>query len=154
MLIPETQLTTAAWNTSASTSGGYLNSSIHKTTLPTIANNLKKVLGTHLINRNVLLSSSINSNGYANNYKWTTAYATLMSIGQLTGTFEKNKNKYDDGEANYKLPLFDHMDYKTGYDFWSRGISDSSGAWCVYHGRVTDLGAHSAYGIRPLIYIR
>lgn len=151
MLIPETYLIKNSYDSSEK---GYIGSTIHTTTLPTIANNLKRVLGTHLIERNVLLSSSISGDN-SNNYTWTKAYATLPSVGQLTGTFASHNNKYDDGEANYKLPLFNYMEYKTGSLFWSRGFYGSNFAWRVRgDGSVGFNYAGFNYGVRPLIYIR
>ena len=169
-LVPQTQLFEAQWHTSYTTNIPYINSSMHTSTLPTIANNLKKVLGNHLINRNVLLSSSVSTGKEVGStaYTWTTAYCTLMSIGQMTGKFASYNNKYDDGEANYKLPLFDYMEYKTGYAFWSRGVWGRSVngryfAWAVgsdgYIGSTLldngyELGVGWTCWARPLIYIR
>ena len=154
-MIPQTQVTTGQWNTSNTTTGGYKSSYMHTTALPNIVTKLKTILGSHIVNRNVLLSSSIDSNGYSNAYTWTKAYATLMSIGQMTGTFAANRNKYDDGEANYKLPIFNSKDFKMGSKFWSRGVEDAAGACYVsnsyYLGRDT---TSTSYDVRPLIYLR
>ena len=153
-MIPQTQVTTGQWNTSNTTAGGYKSSYMHTTLLPNIVTKLKTILGSHIVNRNVLLSSSTDRN-YSNAYTWTTAYATLMSIGQMTGTFAANKNKYDDGEANYKLPIFNSKEYGTGYYFWSRGVSGSSYAWLAYGvGSISSYDTGVSYGVRPLIYLR
>ena len=157
-MIPKTQVTSGQWNTKNTTTGGYKSSYMHKTTLPNIVTKLKTVLGTHVVNRNVLLSSSISSSGdgESNAYTWTTAEATLMSAGQLTGTFASNKNKYDDGEANYKLPLFNYENYWTSSSFWTRGVYRDTIAWCTTAN--SSLINHSTfiyeYGVRPLIYLR
>ena len=153
-MIPQTQVTTDKWNTSNTTAGGYKSSYMHSTVLPGIVTKLKTILGSHIVNRNVLLSSSTDGN-YSNAYTWTTAYATLMSIGQMTGTFAANRNKYDDGEANYKLPIFNSKDFKTGSLFWSRGVTSSDGAWSVNSDGSLggDLTSYSL-GVRPLIYLR
>ena len=159
-LIPQTQLTTAKWNASSTLTGAYKSSTMNTTHLPDIVTKLQNVLGSHLIQRNVLLSNSVeNGNYYSNGYTWTTAYATLMSIGQMTGTFAANNNKYDDGEANYKLPIFNFMEFKTNYSFWSRGVwGNGSGdyrAWFVgSDGSIYDYSVSSTYGVRPLIYLR
>lgn len=158
-LIPQTQLTTATWNASNTLSGAYKSSTMHTTHLPGIVTKLQNVLGSHIVQRNVLLSSSVDGNYYSNAYTWTKAYATLMSIGQMTGTFAANRNKYDDGEANYKLPIFNSKDFKTGSDFWSRGVWGRSYsnyyAWRVYSdGSITGASVADAYGVRPLIYLR
>ena len=156
-MIPKTQVTTGYWNTTNTTRAGYMPSYMHETLLPTVATNLKTVLGTHVVNRNVLLSSSTYSQtGESFSYTWTTADATLMSVGQMNGTFASYSNQYDDGEANYKLPLFDHEDYWTnGISFWSRGVGTSQSPWLVANnGFITGTRASGTYGVRPLIYLR
>ena len=154
-MIPKTIVTTGKWNSKRTTNGGYKSSTMHTTLLPNIVTKLKNVLGNHIVNRNVLLSSSAAS-GTSNAYTWTTAYATLMSIGQMNGTFASHNNKYDDGEANYKLPLFNYEDFKTGSNnLWSRGVNGSTGAWVVDSGDyITHLNVNGVYGVRPLIYLR
>ena len=153
-LIPKTQVTTGQWNTSDTTSGGYKSSYMHNTVLPGIVTKLKNVLGNHIVNRNVLLSSTVTS-GKSSAYTWTTADATLMSVGQMTGTFASHNTKYDDGEAIYKLPLFNYEEYKTSSDFWSRGVVNSSVAWLVSgDGYVSHGSAGYTSGVRPLIYLR
>lgn len=48
-----------------------------------------------------------------------------MSAGQITGTFASNNNKYDDGEANYKLPYFNFTTWQFG-DGFLRGLSGNN----------------------------
>ena len=157
--VPRTQLTTAKWNSNTLT-GAYMSSTMHTTHLPNTVTKLQTILGSHLIQRNVLLSSSVDSSYHSNAYTWTTAYATLMSIGQMTGTFTANSNKYDDGEANYKLPVFNFTSFSTDSHFWSRGVWGYSGggycAWLVSSsdGSISNFSVGSARGVRPLIYLR
>ncbi len=152
-LIPKKSLGNYVWD-SNNTSSGYNGSTINTSTLPTVANNLKKVLGSHLIERNVLLSSARNSNYYASAYTWTTAYCTLMSMGQVTGTFASNRNKYDDGEANYKLPLFNYESWSFDAWAWLRGLY-GNGVYGLTASGGSDYNlCHGSYGLRPLIYIR
>ena len=164
-LIPKNSLGNATWDGDGNRSDkGYYGSTMHKSTLPTVATNLKKVLGNHLIKRNVLLSNS-RADTYgqphcANGYAWTTAYCTLMSMGQITGKFASNDNKYDDGEANYKLPLFNYELWSFDTWAWLRGLYGGE-SQSVY-GLNTSGGSEHAgygswagnYGLRPLIYIR
>ena len=162
-LIPKKSLGNYKWNYTA-ISDGYNGSNINTSTLPTVANNLKKVLGSYLIERNVLLSSARDKNHYASAYTWTTAYCTLMSMGQVTGTFASNRNKYDDGEANYKLPLFNYETWSFDTWAWLRGVYGSNYDDGVYfNGIVYGLttsgdsdcsSCDSSHGLRPLIYIR
>ena len=159
-LIPQTQFTIyVTWNASSTIVGAYKSSTMHNTHLPNIVTKLQNVLGSHLVQRNVLLSSSVGSNNYSNAYTWTTAYATLMSIGQMTGNFAANRNIYDDGEANYKLPIFNSKDFKTGSNFWSRGVWGRG--YGNYHAWYVDSNGSFSYGnvgsesgVRPLIYLR
>ena len=152
-LIPKTQVTKGKWNTYNTTNGGYKSSYMHNTVLPGIVTTLKNVLGDHIMNRNVLLSSSVDGS-YSSAYTWTTTDATLMSIGQMD-TFASHHTKYDDGEANYKLPLFDYKAFKTGSNFWSRGVGGSTNAVVVYgEGSTSTASANYMHGVRPLIYIR
>ena len=160
-LIPKKSLGECVWSTSGDNyiGNGYKGSTINKSTLPTVANNLRKVLGNHLVLRNVLLSSDLDSNYYASAYTWTTAYCTLMSMGQVTGKFASNRNKYDDGEANYKLPLFNYESWSFDKWAWLRGIDGSNITNNTVYGLTTRGGSNSNYctgyyGLRPLIYIR
>ena len=153
-MIPKTIVTTGEWNTNGDTTGGYKFSTMHNTLLPSIVTTLKNVLGNHIVNRNVLLSSKF-TDGKSSAYTWTTADATLMSVGQMTGTFASHRNKYDDGEANYKLPLFNYEEYKTSSNFWSRGVNNSNYAWYVHSdGDINVNFAIRTSGVRPLIYLR
>ena len=159
-MIASNSVISAKWNDTNTLNGAYKSSTIHTSTLPTIVTKLKNVLGNHIINRNVLLSSGTDTtNYYSNAYTWTTSYATLMSVGQLTGEFARYRNKYDDGEANYKLPLFNYMDYNTGSGFWSRGIcgiyNNYYEAWNFYNDFIDFCFVNaSTSGVRPLIYLR
>ena len=158
-LIPKNSLGNYAWSHIVN---GYTNtykkSDIHQTILPDVANNLKNVLGDHLIERRVLLSSSRNASYYADSYVWTTAYCTLMSAGQITGTFASNSNKYDDGEANYKLPLFNYETWSFDELAWLRGLHNSRsnlGVYCITtSGDLAKRDCDNSGGLRPLIYIR
>ena len=158
-MIPLTQLTTSTWNNDNILAGAYMSSYIHTTVLSNIVTSLQNVLGSHLIQRNVLLSSGVDGSYYSNAYTWTTAYATLMSVGQITGGFATYRNKYDDGEANYKLPIFYFIEYKTGYGFWTRGIWGNErsflNVWYIGNrdGGIDDV-VYATHGVRPLIYLR
>ena len=77
----------------------------------------------------------------------------------MTGTFSANNNKYDDGEANYKLHIFNSKDFKTGSYFWSRGVWGSSyGDYLVWRvnndGSIDNGYVNHTLGVRPLIYLR
>ena len=156
-LIPKNSLGIYDWGND--TTKGYNGSTMHTSTLPAVANNLKKVLGDHLVLRNVLLSDSRGDDWHMNGYTWTTAYCTLMSVGQITGTFANNRNKYDDGEANYKLPLFNYETWSFDEQAMLRCVSGLGGdGYLRIYGVLISGSIESVNlkknGLRPLIYIR
>ena len=170
-MIPKTQVTTGKWHNVGDATNGYISSVMHTSTLPSIVTKLQTILGSHIVNRNVLLSSGTDTtNYYSNAYTWTTAYATLMSVGQLTGEFARYRNKYDDGEANYKLPLFNYTGYGIGSIFTLRNIwtglsiyNNVKYAYALYINANGSIGftygtvdSEVTYpnGIRPMIYLR
>ena len=127
----------------------YTGTYFYKIVTSTMVNALKTVLGTHLIQRDVLLSNSSTLTGsyssgdiryqYPESYGWTSAYLTAMSAYQVIGDSAMSKNNlysygtdsrgalyskilnYDIGEANYKLPLFDNTSISNGYTYYIRG---------------------------------
>ena len=140
---------------------GYVSTGVNKDLNSTTTEILmkKSILNDHLIKRHVLLSNKTEYvNGKCTNtgYAWTNAYCTLMSAGQVTGTFASNRNKYDDGEANYKLPLFNYETWSFDAWAWLRGLYGGSGI-SVYglttSGRSDRNDCYRSGGLRPLIYI-
>lgn len=172
-LILKERVETGPWHTYEGFPVSYSGSSIRNKVIPAIIGNFTS-FGDHIVNRNVLLSSSVTTYGsnttyYSNDYTWTTDKATLMSGYQLTGTAASYSTKYDDGEANYKLPLFDYENYWFGFDgpysFWTRGIaggiSISGSSIPTYAYRITNNGftatnvtSKSSANLRLMVYIR
>lgn len=166
-LIPETYLITARMNASNTTEGGYTSSEMHTTTLPTIVTNLQNALGTHLLKRRVLLTTSISTTaasgagagwvGSSNNWAWTDAYATLMSEVQVYGAAVFGSSGYDVGEACQQLPIFKFINHVrlARVRFWLRAVTsattfafaDGNGSAGSYY------ASHSDVGVRPLIVI-
>lgn len=157
-LIPKVYVTSDRWNTTATTSGGYYSSYMHKTVLPGIVTNLNTVLGDNIVNRNVLLSNNVNSaTGFPSSATWTTAYSALMSYKQIsddpdTSGFEKFSN----GEASYYLPLFIYEEYGDTSDFsWMRNPKGFSYVRVVTTSNTyNSCSASDRRHIRPMIYIR
>ena len=127
------------WASSNNIATPYISSIIHTQEFPTLAESLKEILGDHLINRNVLLGSSIDTSvdgGGTNACIWTTAYCTLPSLYQITGAYYYRRNLKQDsvynvnikmnlndiGEANYKIPLYAFRYYirSPGASSWIR----------------------------------
>ena len=149
------------WNEENTVAGGYKASLAHSKVNNFATNMKNSILGTHLVNRNVLLSSDINSSGNSNDYTWTTAYSALPSVGHLEGTFNRSGTKYDDGEANYRLPLFNYQDYIKNYDHWLRNIHYKENSnYRVYYVKAYSLLSdivqvnYTSKYLHPLLYIR
>lgn len=160
-LVPRTYVTTGKFSASTyDVDRGYTNCTVHTQLLPTICNALGTVLGSHLISRRVLLSNGTDGGRRANSYTWTNTKATLMSAYQVTGLFGYNSG-FDVGEANYKLPVFDHMDYSiVGSNYCLRGIWGTTNSydrliWTITSNGSIDRGyMEGTWAIRPFIYIR
>ena len=154
-------------NATDTATGGYYNSEMYKSTLPTVANNLKKALGNHLLNRRVLLSNSISTTaasgamggfiGCSNRWDWYDAYCTLLTEVQCYGSIIFSSSFYDIGEGYEKLPVFNFIhplifDYLTS--FWLRAVSNSTSFAIAHsHGNANDGSASNSLGVRPLIII-
>ena len=161
MLIPYDYL----FNAKYSSETGYVNGAYLKSyansRCTTIGNNLTNLLGSHLVNRNVLLSSSIDtSTGIANGYTWTNAKVTLPSVKQFAVSLADASTNFDYGEANYKLPLYNYNIYWCSKNTWCRNIHYyNAGSTYVYSinssGLINSTLATSDSPVyRPLIYIR
>ena len=118
-------------NGNMSFNSGYMNTGVHRkinTELSSFASD-NSILRDHLIKRRMLLS---NTTDYwseplqTHGYEWTTEYGSLMSAGQITGTFASHIGKYDDGEANYKLPYFNFTTWQFGNYAFLRGLAGTT----------------------------
>ena len=159
-------------NGDMSLSSGYMYTGVHRkinTELSSFVSD-NSILKDHLIKRRMLLSNSANVGSNTTGYEWTVGYGALMSVGQITGTFGVNNTKYDDGEANYKLPYFNFTTWQFGDYSLLRGLRGTSYGnthssyydkpWCVSNGSVIDKDAYNYNNgdknpsIFPLIMIR
>ena len=164
-MIPIEPLFNAQMNTSNTTAGGYYGSAMRTSTLPTVATNLKKVLGDHLLSRRVLLSNSVNSTapspggagwtGSSDGWAWYSEYLTLMSEVQVYGSSVWGGG-YDVGEADKILPIFKfiHQNEFSRLTFWLRAVASSTiFARADDDGRAGIWGASLSDGVRPLLYL-
>ena len=165
-LIPQTYLFNAPMNDTNTTEGGYYGSKMHTETLVTIVNNLKNALGNHLLERRVLLSNSTIASiasgagagwtGASNDWKWYSAYCTLLTEVQVYGSTVFSSSFCDVGEGCYQLPLFKFVNhvYHARFNFWLRAVASS--VHFAIAGGQGDAGYSSAslaYPVRPLITI-
>lgn len=124
-LITPTWADQSNWSNNSSTiPESYINSKVRNNiSLGYSADEYRAVIGDHLVKRNVLLSSSVDSSGHPNGYTWTQEYITCPTMHNMTGD-----SNIDDGELNFQLPLCKSSEgiYKLAqnfdYYFWSRNI--------------------------------
>ena len=147
---------TSYMNSTNVTTGGYQGSYMHNTTLPNIANKLRNVLSTHMIERRILTSNAV-SNGASSNWSWESQYLSLLSEVQVYGSAVWGNSGYDVGEACNKLPIFNYINFVafSRDRFWLRAVASASYfALADVNGRAYDLSASGVYWVRPLLYIR
>jgi hypothetical protein len=166
--------TTAAMNSSTTTSGGYVGSAMHKTVLPTYATALQSVLNNHIITHNSWLTSSVSTSGnsmagrgltgYASGNTWTDVQLCLMNEVQLYGSVVYSSSWYDIGERNRQLALFQlapelkvaHLGKGSTSRqwYWLSAVANSASfANCSGIGGSDCSGAGNSGGVRPLFLI-
>ena len=159
-LVPTTSLISAQWNPTNTTSRGYYGSSIHNLCNTTIGPNLKYILGSHLITRNVLITNSVTNNGSSVNYTWSTTNCILLNKVAIEGTYltSDSKVKYNTGELSYQLPIFRFISRYFLNGTWLRSVSSSAGSttadYVGSYASITNDLTSSIHSVFPLIYIR
>ena len=165
-LIPRTKVTDAEMNASNDTTGGYLGSKMHTTTLPLIEAALQTVCGTHLKKHNILASNAMTAatpsmagagmTGASTGWEWASVYASLLTEVQVYGSKVWSSSAYDVGEGFEKLPVFNFInpiEYQRAR-WWLRAVvSGSHFALVDDGGNAGYLGASRSIGVRPLIVL-
>ena len=165
-LIPKTNLLTSKMNDTNDTTGGYYNSYMHQSVIPTIDTNLATILGNHLLARRALLSNAMNKDltsgagagwmGSTTGWSWYTVKSCLMSEVAVYGSKVFSSSFHDIGEDCERLPIFQFKGHSyTRQWFWLRAVASASGfAAAPDHGGAGDGSASGAGGgVRPLICV-
>lgn len=165
-LIPKTNLLTSKMNDTNDTTGGYYNSYMHQSVIPTIDTNLATILGNHLLARRALLSNAMNKDltsgagagwmGSTTGWDWYTVKSCLMSEVAVYGSKVFSSSFHDIGEDCERLPIFQFKGHShTRQWFWLRAVASGSGfAYASGDGNPTADGASFAGGgVRPLICV-
>ena len=165
-LIPKTNLLTSKMNDTNDTTGGYYNSYMHQSVIPTIDTNLATILGNHLLARRALLSNAMNKDltsgagagrmGSTTGWDWYTVKSCLMSEVAVYGSKVFSSSFHDIGEDCERLPIFQFKGHSyTRQWFWLRAVASASlFASAGDNGHAYDLGASNAGGgVRPLICV-
>lgn len=165
-LIPKTNLLASKMNDTNDTTGGYYNSYMHQSVIPTIDTNLATILGNHLLARRALLSNAMNKDltssagagwmGSTTGWSWYTVKSCLMSEVAVCGSKVSSSSLYDIGEDCERLPIFQFKGHSyTRQWFWLRAVASASNfARAFNNGDVSDTDANAADGgVRPLICV-
>lgn len=162
-------------NSSNTTSGGYVSSEMHASTLgavvssgstasgATINQQLYAEFGAHLKTTRELLSNSVGTSlynrygsatGASNNWGWYSCQACLMSEVEVYGSIAWSSSGYDTGTACKELPLFTFskkaINNRSAY-YWLKDVA-SSADFCGVDGG-GDAGyrgaSYARYCVRP-----
>ena len=165
-LIPKTNLLTSKMNDTNDTTGGYYNSYMHQSVIPTIDTNLATILGNHLLARRALLSNAMNKDltsgagagwmGSTTGWDWYTVKSCLMSEVAVYGSKVFSSGFHDIGEDCERLPIFQFKGHShTRQWFWLRAVASGSYfADADYRGGPGDnLASVAGGGVRPLICV-
>lgn len=167
IIVPDKHLTTAQMNSSNTTVGGYVASSMYTTTLPSILDTyITPVFGSHVIEIRNLLTKGINATGYnrygtnsgcSNDWAWYSRKVDLMNEVQVYGSIVWSSSGYETGSDNCQLPLFrlaPEFITNRSYWYWLRNITNASCFACVTtRGDSGINNASAAGGVRPCFYI-
>ena len=166
VIVPDTNLTSGAMNSSNTSANGYAGSAMVSSVLPSVLSTyITPVFGSHVLEYRNLLTTGINNTGYnrfgtnsgcSNNWAWSSRKLDLMNEVQVYGSIAWSSSGYDIGSDNVQLPLFrlapQYICNRAWY--WLRAItSASSFANVHYHGLSNGIDASNSGGVRPCFYI-
>lgn len=169
----------APWNTTNTTTGGFIGSYMVTDILPAVYTKWLKAdfddYGVNVLSFYTLDSNAINTSaacqgysgfsGAASNWTWRNPKLTLPSIQNLTGSDGWQSSAYDVGIQKEMLAIFkagmSYQDFlgdieNTQYNrcTWTKNVAASQSV-CYVHssGLSVDANASLAYGVRPLAFI-
>ena len=157
---------TAGWNTTNTTTGGYVSSNLHSYLVNTVLPKVKTDLGVdHLYAHKKLYSTSVGTSlynrlgsatGASNNWAWSDGqYISALTEMQVYGGTVWSSSGYDTGEADQQLEVFrrfKHTEiFKDEYP-WLRDVASSSyAAGAAGYGHAGGNSASAAHHVAGLI---
>ena len=146
---------------------GFYGSDMYQIHLPVIANNMRNLLGDHMLRFSNLITNSVNMNtpsasyskmnGASSGWNFYNTYITLISEIEVYGCNVWSSSGYDTGIQNEKLPLFNFINQVKiiRSDPWLRNVA--SGSHFASASYVGSSGLSSASGtshvIKPIILL-
>ena len=169
VMIPDDILFKTPMNLTASTSGGYKSSFFHTDIVPALKTHFSEKFGSHLLARNVLISSAISSTstsmagagmvGCSSLSEFSDEKILLPSEVEIFGCTVCSSSNIDVGIANRQLPLFriapEYITKQRQY-YWLSAVADKTRFVFVdTDGASSCLPANytSGVGIRPILTI-
>lgn len=142
-------------NNTDTTAGGFANTKLYKTYMPSIQRKLEADFGSHLLNFRQVVSTHVDADGAPDQGEWRDAKVGIPDEPMVYGTTLNGNNKnnawYNVGDDTMQLPLFrlnpEESNNHRDAAFWLRDIHSASEF--AYAGAVGDAGwggASSAWG--------
>ena len=175
IIIPDVYLQTAAMNNSGDVTGGYVNTNMFKTVLPSWVTKLETAIGaSHVLSVYEYLTSGVDANaknclrpsltGASNACMWKASKANLLSETEVYGYMSYSSSGYENGMVCYgQLPLFRLNPKKiivkdaSGniYYYWLRNITSSDDFCVVADDGIADYfeSFDNDVGVRPRFII-
>lgn len=145
------------------TAGGFANTKLYKTYMPSIQRKLEADFGSHLLHFRQVVSTHVDASGAPDQGEWRDAKVGIPDEPMVYGTAlngnSKNNAWYNVGDDTTQLPLFrlnpeESNNYRYSA-FWLRDIHSASGfARASFYGDAAWDGASNTwYGVRAFFLI-
>lgn len=131
--------TTHYMNDTDTTAGGFANTKLYKTYMPSIQRKLEADFGSHLLTFREVVSTHVDGSGAPDQGEWRDAKLGIPNEVMVYGTTLTGNNKnnawYNIGDEDVQLPLFrlnpDELTNHRDWSFWLRDIHSASGFACA-----------------------
>lgn len=155
--------TTHYMNNTDTTAGGFANTKLYTTYMPSIQKRLEADFGSHLLTFEEVVSTHVDANGAPDQSEWRDAKVAIpnevMVYGSILAGNNKNSSWYNVGDDNAQLPLFrlnpDEFTNHRDVAFWLRDIHSASALACanVSGGAAWSGASDSGIGVRAFFLI-
>ena len=155
--------TTHYMNDTDTTAGGFANTKLYKTYMPSIQRKLEADFGSNLLTFREIVSTHVDGSGSPDQAEWRDAKLSIPSEAMIYGTLlncnNKNSSWYNIGDNDTQLPLFrldpDELTNHRDVSFWLRDIHSATDfAYVGGDGAASCYGASDAWtGVRAFFLI-
>lgn len=155
--------TTHYMNDTDTTAGGFANTKLYTTYMPSIQKRLEADFGSHLLTFKEVVSTHVDANGAPDQSEWRDAKVAVpnevMVYGSVLNGNNKNSSWYNVGDDDVQLPLFrlnsDEFTNHRDVAFWLRDIHSASALACanVSGGAAWAGASDSGVGVRAFFLI-